>query len=143
MNARNRSFFYLAAIFLAGVLTGGFLGVALTQQLMMRPLALDRMAERIERQVSAKLALDRAQRDQLRPLIARSMERIAGIYAETLDKIEDVLRDAQRELEKNLRPDQIAKMGTLAPSREDFIQQHNPLPPPTPSGARKKSDRER
>ena len=130
MTRRTRSFFYLTALFLAGVLTGGLLGLSLAKKQMTRPLQLDRLAPRIEQEITTKLDLDAAQQQKLRPLIDRSLERIGGIYFQTLREIDGVLHDAQIELEADLRPEQKAKMGTLAPSRQDFIKKHNPLSPP-------------
>lgn len=122
--------FYLAGLFLTGLVAGGCLGYSVARYQMMQPLKLSRLSSGIEAELTAKLGLDEDQQKKMRPLVEKSMGRVQGIYFQTMGQIDLVLQDAQRELESYLRPDQKAKMSDLATSREEFIRKHNPLSPP-------------
>lgn len=125
----RKTYLYLAAIFLAGVLTGGLLGATLTKQYLVRALRPRVMASRIEKELAQKLDLDPTQQKTTRLLVDRSMTRIMGIYAETVQKIDAELLDAQKELTSELTPEQREKLKDLATSRQDFLRKHAPVAP--------------
>lgn len=125
----RKTYFYLAAIFLAGVLTGGLLGATLTKQYLVKALRPRAMATRIEKELTQKLGLDAAQQKKTRILVDASMTRIMGIYSETIQKIDAELLDAQKELTSELTPEQRAKLKDLASSRQDFLRKHAPVAP--------------
>jgi len=114
-------------IFLLGVATGGVVGVTIAKQQMMQAVKFQTIAKSVKQELVEKLDLDVDQQKKLTPLVDRSMDRIKVIYFETLTKIDGVLLDSQKELVSELRPEQVAKLSTLAKSREDFIQKHNPM----------------
>ncbi len=125
----RKTYLYLAAIFLAGVLTGGLLGAALTKQYLVKALRPRAMASRIEKELTQKLGLDDAQQKTTRLLVDRSMTRIMRIYAETIQKVDAELLDAQKELTSELTPEQKLKLKDLAESRQDFLRKHAPVAP--------------
>jgi len=125
----RKIYFYLAAIFLAGVLTGGLLGATLTKQYLVKALRPRAMASRIEKELTKKLGLDAAQQKKTRILVDGSMTRIMGIYSETIQKIDAELLDAQKELTSELTPEQREKLKDLATSRQDFLRKHAPVAP--------------
>lgn len=126
---KRKTYFYLAAIFLAGALTGGLLGATLTKQYLVKALRPRAMASRIEKELTQKLDLDAAQQKKTRILVDGSMTRIMAIYAETIQKIDAELLDAQKELTSELTPEQRAKLKDLATSRQDFLRKHAPVAP--------------
>lgn len=125
----RKTYIYLAAIFLAGVLTGGLLGAALTKQYLVRALHPKALASRIQQELTQKLGLDDAQQKTTRLLVDRSMTRIMGIYAETIQKVDAELLDAQKELTSELTAEQRIKLKDLAESRQDFLRKHAPVAP--------------
>jgi len=118
---------YVLVIFLLGLATGGVIGVTFAKQQMMKAVKFKAIARGVQNELITKLDLDAAQQQKLGPLVDRSMDRIKVIYFDTLTKIDGVLLDSQNELVSELRPDQVAKLSTLAKSREDFIRKHNPM----------------
>ena len=120
---------YVLVIFLLGLATGGVIGVTFAKQQMMKAVKFKAIARGVQNELITKLDLDAAQQQKLGPLVDRSMDRIKVIYFDTLTKIDGVLLDSQNELVSELRPDQVAKLSTLAKSREDFIRKHNPMEP--------------
>lgn len=127
MKIAKKSLVYILLIFLAGVVTGGVLGLSWSRQQMSRTMNFNAISRQIKAELTEKLNLDSAQQEKVGPLVDRSIERIRGIYADTLQRIDGVLLDEQKFLVADLRPDQIAKLGTIAKSRKEFIQKHNPL----------------
>jgi len=125
----RKTHFYLAAIFLAGALTGGLLGAALTKQYLVKALHPKALASRIEKELTQKLGLDEAQQKTTRLLVDRSMTRIMGIYSETIQKIDAELLEAQKALTSELTPEQREKLKDLASSRQDFLRKHAPVAP--------------
>ncbi len=130
MSLFHRSWFYLMAIFLAGLVAGAVLSTAFIHRQMMQPLKLDFIARQVEKELTDKLDLDAGQRERVGPLIARTMERINIIYLETLEKIDGAIHEAQKSLVADLRPDQVEKLSTVAKDRKEFIRKHNPISPP-------------
>lgn len=137
MSLFQKSWFYLAAIFLAGLVAGAVLSAAVIHRQMLQPLQLDFIARQVEKELTNKLELDAGQRERVRPLIARTMEKINVIYVETLESIDRAIHEAQKSLVADLRPDQIEKLPTVAKDRKDFIRKHNPLSPPVETEAKK------
>ncbi|TSA37557.1 MAG: hypothetical protein D4R65_00410 [Verrucomicrobiaceae bacterium] len=125
----RKTYLYLAAIFLVGALTGGLLGATLTKQYLVKALHPKALASRIEKELTQKLGLDDAQQKTTRLLVDRSMARIMGIYAETIQKVDAELLDAQKELTSELTPEQRIKLKDLAASRQDFLRKHAPVAP--------------
>lgn len=118
---------YVLVIFLLGLATGGVIGVTFAKQQMMKAVKFKAIARSVQNELVQKLDLDATQQQKLGPLVDRSMDRIKVIYFDTLTKIDGVLLESQNELVSELRPDQVAKLSTLAKSREDFIRKHNPM----------------
>lgn len=125
--AIKKSTVYVLVIFLLGLATGGVIGVTIAKQQMMQAVKFKAIAKSVQNELIEKLDLDTAQQQKLGPLVDRSMDRIKVIYFDTLMKIDEVLLDSQNELVADLRPEQVAKLSTLAKSRQDFIQKHNPI----------------
>lgn len=118
---------YVLVIFLLGLASGGVIGVTFAKQQMMKAVKFKAIARSVQNELVQKLDLDATQQQKLGPLVDRSMDRIKVIYFDTLTKIDGVLLESQNELVSELRPDQVAKLSTLAKSREDFIRKHNPM----------------
>lgn len=125
--AIKKSTVYVLVIFLLGLATGGIIGVTFAKQQMMKAVKFKAIARGVQNELIEKLDLDSAQQQKLEPLVDRSMDRIKVIYFDTLTRIDEVLVDAQKELVADLRPEQVAKLSTLAKSRQDFIKKHNPM----------------
>lgn len=134
MSLLKKSWFYLTAIFLVGLVTGGILGATLVRRQMMQPLQLDRLGARVERELIVKLDLDAEQQKKIHPLTVTTMNRIERIYYDTMRKVDAAVRDAEEKLLPDLRPDQMEKLQKLARTREEFIRQRNPLSPPIETG---------
>lgn len=129
MSFYKKSWVYLVVIFIAGGMTGGFVGFSLAMQKMSRPLDFSSIGHRVEHQLTGRLGLDAGQQERLGPLIEETMNRIVRIYVSSINDIESAVGDAQMTLVKDLRPDQIERLNAIAKSRYEFIQQHTPLLP--------------
>lgn len=127
MKIFKKSTLYVLAIFLVGLATGGVIGVTIAKQQISKPVEFRTIARVVKKELTTKLDLDEAQQKKVDPMVDRSVERIQVIYFDTLEKIDGVLLDSQKALVSDLRPDQLAKLNTLAKSRKDFIQKHNPI----------------
>ena len=103
--------------------------MTITKRQMMKPVDLTSIATIVKKELTEKLDLDAAQQKKIEPLVDRSMDRIRLIYFDTLGKIDGVLLDEQKNLVADLRPEQVAKLSSLAKSRQDFIRKHNPMEP--------------
>lgn len=117
----------LVVIFVIGLVTGGVIGVTVTKKEIMRRADLKVIGSMVKKEMTVKLDLDAKQQAQVGPLVNRATDRIHRIYLGTLEQIDDVLLEEQQELESYLRPEQVAKLSTLAKSREEFIRKHNPI----------------
>lgn len=127
MKIFKKSTLYVLAIFLVGLATGGVIGVTIAKRQISKPVEFRTIARAVKKELTTKLDLDEAQQKKVDPMVDQSVERIQVIYFDTLEKIDGVLLDSQKALISDLRPDQLAKLNTLAKSRKDFIQKHNPI----------------
>lgn len=129
MNLKNRTSFYLAAIFCVGLLTGGVIGVAATKHHLLQPPHPGPLASRIEKELVQKLDLTAAQQQKTHLLIGETIQKIMGIYSKTIREIDAELLEAQESLTSELTPEQRAKLSDLAKNRQDFLRKHAPVAP--------------
>lgn len=129
MNSSKKFLFYMLLIFALGLATGGVIGVTVAKRQMLKPVNLQAIGNQVKKELTHKLELDEAQQKQVGPLVDDGIDRVRVVYFDTLKKIDVVLTDEQEKLVRMLRPEQAAKLSTLARSREEFIQKHNPMEP--------------
>ena len=118
---------YLAALFLAGVVTGGFLTVKLGSRMMSQ----ERMVGRLRAELVAKLQLAPDQVERITPILNESM------YDFRVRFVEDVLAamsNCNVRIEDVLTPEQKVKFAEIVREQTDFVRsnfkknQHAPDP---------------
>ena len=130
--------FYLAALFVAGLVTGFLLARSLGPHHPFSggPPDRDRLATSLCEQFRSELKLTPEQAEKLGPIVDRRLWDMETIYSNTLQQIEAGIRNSDAELIRvlELSPDQCARLAELDRRRREMFQQKGPPPPPPPPG---------
>ena len=125
----------LALVFLAGVATGLFAGAWHAHRAFGErhgPMMGERMREHMKRQ----LDLTPEQEQVVDPILRTAAERLQVIRTETGQRVEQVMKDAHRELGTHLTPAQVAKLEQMRKRHEHFRRYRregrHPPPPEAP-----------
>jgi len=134
MNNRRVAVLYLAGVFLAGALAGGFGGYKLGRRPIFRPPNPQSMADHWVGHLRRDLNLTEDQVTRVRPLVEQATAEAESIHAATWERIHGVMTNMNRRLEVVLTPDQCQKLAEKERQRPDRFRQKKlrPGPPPRP-----------
>jgi Spy/CpxP family protein refolding chaperone len=131
--SKRRAIVYLAAIFLAGVVTGGVTGFTVGRRSIFRPPPQPReMAPRILEGLKKDLSLTDEQVRQIQPLLQRHCSELGALHSGTRERMAEMIRKSHEEIGQFLTPEQRDKLAALDREREAFFRQkgHGSPPPP-------------
>ena len=116
MNKKLRITLYVAAIFLAGVVTGLFGAFQLARQFMPSP---DRIARHWCAELDTRLQLTPAQLDKIRPAIQSA---VAGFGTIVADDMMRSLSNCNARIVLELTPDQRIRFAQIEAEQQEFIR---------------------
>ncbi len=132
---KGKIVFYLAAIFVAGGVTGGVFSWREAREKNWKPPTSTKMCEDFRRHLQDELGLNAGQVRQLEPLLEKRVKAMEDIRARTVQQIEELLRTSDLEIADALKltADQRAKLLEMEKNRhEHFGKGHRGGPPPPP-----------
>lgn len=139
MTNRRMVLLYLAGVFLAGGLAGGFGGYALGRRPIFRPPNPQSMTEHLVGQLTRDLSLTEDQVAKVRPIVEAATAEADKVHAGTWERIRGVMTDMNRRIEPLLNPDQRQKLAEKERQRSDRLRKKGPRskqqsgpPPQTP-----------
>ena len=115
---------YAAAIFVAGGVSGGALGVYETKSHLFAPPPEQEMALRIRNRLQAKLGLSEEQMAKIKPIVEGAARDLHSIRAETAQRINKVFDDSYAQVSAILTPEQRAKLDQMQRERRAMMQSH-------------------
>jgi hypothetical protein len=126
---------YLAAIFVAGGVTGAVFGWRETRkQEWVRPTET-KMCDYFRKRLQVELGLNADQVEQLEPLLQKRVKAMEEVHARTVQQIDELLRASDAEIADALKltADQRAKLQEMGKNRrEHFGKGRRGGPPPPP-----------
>ena len=132
---KGKIMLYLAAIFVAGGVTGAVIGWRGTKEKKWEPPTREGICGYFRKQLQEELGLNTDQIQQLEPLLQKRVKAMEEIRTRTVQQIDELLRASDAEIADALKltADQRAKLQEMGKNRrEHFGKGHRggPLPPP-------------
>ena len=115
---------YAVAIFVAGGISGGALGVYETKSHLFDPQREQEVALRWRQHLTEKLGLTPDQVAKINPIIDNGATQLRSIRADTMQRLNKVFEDSYSEISAILTPDQRAKLDQMDKERREMMQQH-------------------
>ena len=106
------------AVFVLGGLAGSITTIGLVRHRLVHGHGSQMLENLIVRRLSWNLRLDRAQREQLRAIVAEGHEEMKGIRTQIQPQVEDLLTRSEAKVRVLLRPDQQEKFDKLIAKRK-------------------------
>jgi Spy/CpxP family protein refolding chaperone len=125
LSSRWKSIFYVAALFLAGGVTGASLTLATLHRRMGPPppnQLVDHLRERLER----RLDLTPKQMRQIDPIVRKLGEEMREVHFDTVKQIGRVIDSAHDQIAAVLTPQQKQKFDAMIRERERFLHDRPP-----------------
>ena len=124
---------YLVALFLAGVITGGFLTAQIGRRIMMQFRQPEAMAAHWEHDLGSRLSLTPAQSQKITLILTGDMKNFDSFLH---DQMSLALSNCNARIALELTPEQKIKFAEIEQEQQAFIHSpfnHGPPPPPPPA----------
>jgi len=112
---------YVAAIFVAGAVTGGVLGWR-KAQVKSPPVSVEKACMTIEDRLKAKLQLSPKQIKKIQPILDQSSHEIRKLDLHMLKEVNAILCRRDEQISRFLSPEQLEKLTEWDPDRCEWIQ---------------------
>jgi uncharacterized membrane protein YqiK len=133
---KSKIILYLAAIFLAGGVTGAVIGWRETTEKNKERTTSKGICDVFRTRLRSELGLTADQLNQLEPLLQKRVKAMEEIRARTVQQIEELLRASDAEIAEalNLTDDQRAKLRLMEQDRREHSskRRHGGTTPPPP-----------
>ena len=106
------------AVFVLGGLAGSITTIGMVRHRLVHGHGSEMMADLIVRRLSWELRLDRAQRAQLRDIVAEGQQEMKVVRKQIQPQIEEILTRSEVKVRVLLRPDQQEKFDKLIAERK-------------------------
>jgi len=118
--SKTKLIFYLAAIFVAGGITGAAIALKTSKQMLTEPPRPVRLETRYLRErFQAKLALTPEQSKVIEPILEKMSEDLKSIRQDTTKRISAIMKTAYEQIGNELTPDQRKKLEEMQKDRHD------------------------
>lgn len=119
----------LAAIFIAGVTTGLFVGAFHAHHEMFGPPRHD-LRDRMRHHLAHELRLTPEQLDKIGPQIDRTADELEAIRRETGERVVATLQHSHQQISQYLTPEQQARLHDMEERHRRSMHDHPGPPPP-------------
>ncbi len=123
MKPRAKNILLVAAIFLAGVVTGSVNSIGVGQRLAEQRLRIDHFQSTLMGILKSELSLTPEQTRRVEPVVRRACEEYRGLMLETVQRVSGLVRTANARLARELTPAQAERLQQLEAERERNVQQ--------------------
>jgi Spy/CpxP family protein refolding chaperone len=124
--------FAFLLVFIAGVTTGGFLGVHHLRAHFLGPPLSGDVAGRMREHFRRALDLTSEQESKIAPIIDATTAKLEAIRIETAERVRTVMEDSKREVAPFLSAEQQKKLEKLEAEHRKVMVHHGFVPPPPP-----------
>ncbi len=123
MKPRAKNILLVAAIFLAGVVTGSVNSIGVGQRLAEQRLRIDHFQSTLMGILQSELSLTPEQTRRVEPVVRRACEEYRGLMLETVQRVSGLVRTANARLARELTPAQAERLQQLEAERERNVRQ--------------------
>ena len=115
---------YAAAIFVAGGISGGALGLYEARSHLYEPPREQELAIRMRTRLQTKLGLTPDQVAKVNPIVDAAAASLRSIRMDTVQRVNKVFEDSYAQISAILTPDQRAQLEQMQKERRDMMQLH-------------------
>jgi hypothetical protein len=116
---------YAAAIFVAGGISGGALGVYEAKSRLFSPPGEREMALHMRNRLQARLGLTPEQMAKITPIVESAASELHSIRVETAQRLDKVFEDSYTQVSALLTPEQRPKLDEMLRERRALMQAHS------------------
>jgi Spy/CpxP family protein refolding chaperone len=131
---RWRMIGYLAALFVAGIITGAAVMARTTAGTQTLKVGRTEEIQELIRQRFHVLALTTEQRQKFDPLIKKASEELEASHLGCLERCSAAVESLEAQIRPDLSPDQLEKLKQLETERRAMLRQKYNYPPETQAG---------
>ncbi|MEK7676259.1 MAG: hypothetical protein AAB676_10555 [Verrucomicrobiota bacterium] len=115
---------YLAAIFVAGGISGGVIAWKEAKQEMFKPPSSKKMCAFFRERLQAELKLSPSQMQRLEPLLEKRVLEMEAIHSRTVQQIDELFRESNEQIARalELTPEQRLKLDEMEKKRAEFMR---------------------
>ncbi|HWF19235.1 MAG TPA: hypothetical protein VG754_08205 [Verrucomicrobiae bacterium] len=128
---RWRMFAYMAALFIAGVISGAAVMSRNPIPQTLKVGRLEEIASMIRQKLIINLELTPEQRDKFEPLIKKTAEEMEASHVDCLKRIDDAVNKMHAQILPDLTPEQREKMKQVEVERRELMRKKYNYPPDT------------
>ncbi|MBI4326793.1 MAG: hypothetical protein HY674_16255 [Chloroflexi bacterium] len=121
---KGKIILYLAAIFVAGGISGGVIAWKEAKQEMSRPPSPKKMCAFFRERLQAELKLTADQVQRLEPLLEKRVQEMEAVHSRTIGQIDELFRASNEEIARTLglTPEQRLKLDEMEKKRAEFMR---------------------
>src|ERR1041384_4216968 len=120
-------------VFVAGGMTGAFVGVHhLRQHIMLGPPNSGDVGDRMREHFRRSLDLTADQEKRIVSILDATSSKLETIRVETAERVRTVMEESKKEVAPLLSPEQQKKLDNLESEHRKMMMHHGFLPPPPP-----------
>jgi Spy/CpxP family protein refolding chaperone len=123
MNARWRSIAVVAAIFVAGVVTGSVGLTGWSRHQSETRLQVGHLQSALMEILNRELELTPEQAARVEPIVARACEDYRNLTLETVQRVSGMVQAANQRIARELTPEQAAKLERLEAERQKLVRE--------------------
>ena len=124
--------FAFLLVFIAGMMTGGFIGVHHLKVHFLGPPNSGDVAGRMREHFRRALDLTSEQESKIAPVIDATTAKLEAIRIETAERVRTVMEESKKEVAPFLSPEQQKKLEKLEAEHRKVMIHHGFVPPPPP-----------
>lgn len=122
MKARTRHILIVAAIFFAGVVTGGLPSVSLGERRGELRLRVDNLRDSLQEILRAELQLTEEQSARIAPLVSQACEDYRRITLDTVHRVGELVQATNERIARELTPPQAERLRALETERQALVR---------------------
>jgi len=130
--SKTKLFMYLAAIFIAGGVTGATVAVKASKQMAEAPRFGHLEAHYLKEHFQSKLSLTPEQAQVIEPILDKMSEDLKSVRAETTKRITAIVKTSYDQIGKELTPEQRVKLEEMKKDRQENNHRRFKHPPESP-----------
>ena len=123
MNSTVKSVAVVAAIFLAGVVTGSVNTIGVGRRLAEHRLSIDRFHSTLMGILKSELALSAGQEAKVEPMVRQACEQYRQLVLETVQRVSDLVQATNARLAHELTPAQAERLLQLEAERQRQVRE--------------------
>lgn len=123
MSPRLRNILIVAAIFVAGVVTGSVNSIGIGQRRAEHRLRVDNLRTTLMDILKSELELTPEQVGRVEPLVNQACEQYRALTLETVERAAQLVQVANDRIARELTPEQAARLKRLEEERQALVRQ--------------------